>query len=194
MSGAASSFAGRGRSERPISRTKRWKLALARPNLSCLSPVCWLFRLRSVEPPQCKMPAFRDTADRRARSPSVRGAFIKAPCPRRALPPTSPSPLAQPSCVPLPPPPLPTTNLLDRGTPASLVAAPLHHTSDLAPDPRTCCLTFAFTSAADPGCTAATPSINRPSLRHLPARRHHHQSHCNHRSGIAVSTLLEKPY
>lgn len=48
MSGAASAFAGRGRSERPIFRTK---LALGSPNLSCLSPVCWLFRLRSVEPP-----------------------------------------------------------------------------------------------------------------------------------------------
>jgi hypothetical protein len=102
--------------------------------------------------------AFRDTADLRARSPSVRGAFIKTPCPRRALPPTSPSPLAQPSCVPLPPSTLPTTHFLDRGTPASLVAAPFDHPPDLTPDPKTCCLTFAFTSAADPGCTAATPS------------------------------------
>ena len=84
--GAASRFAGRGRSERPIFRTK---LALGSPNLSCLSPVCWLFRLRRVEPPQCKMPALSCHRRHRARSPSVRGAFIKTPCPRRALPPTS---------------------------------------------------------------------------------------------------------
>jgi len=45
------------------------------------------------------------------------------------------SPPAQPSCVPVPPPVPSTTHPVDRGTPTSFVAAPLHHPPDLAPEP-----------------------------------------------------------
>lgn len=130
MPGAASCFAGRGRSERPIFRTK---LALARPNLSCLSPVCWLFRLRSVEPPQCKMPVLSCHRRPSCEIPVRQRGFYQDPVPSPCLATYFTTPPVQPSCVPVPPPP---THFLDRGTLASLVAAPLHHPSDSHPSRR----------------------------------------------------------
>lgn len=59
--------------------------------------------------------------------------FYQDPVPSPCLATYFTTPLAQPSCVPVPPL---TTHFLDRGTLASLVAAPLHHPSDSHPSRR----------------------------------------------------------
>ena len=155
--GAASRFAGRGRSERPIFRTK---LALGSPNLSCLSPVCWLFRLRAVDPPQCKMPAFRVTAAIMRDPRPSEGLFYHDPVP-------SPVPchLLHTSSCPTILSATPSSSAFHYPQSLPWYSCESHRCApspptDLAPEPSTCCLTLAFTSAADPvfpGCTAATP-------------------------------------
>jgi hypothetical protein len=145
------------------------KLALARPspNLSCLSPVCWLFRLPTVDPtPMQDACPHRVTGqwapqNRRAPSPSLRPAFIMIPCPRRTLPLTSLLSLPNlTSCVSSTPPPRPPPSLTPRAypllrpwytcEPPTFVPSPRHHPTDIAPTPYSCCLTIAFTAAADP--------------------------------------------
>lgn len=144
------------------------KLALGSPNLSCLSPVCWLFRLRRVEPPRMQDACLRVTAAivrdprppegllSRTRALAVLATISYLFCQPSAQP-------VLPNCYP------PSTVVPSRPSPLR----PFTTHSALAPDPETCCLTFAFTSAAVPGRTAATSLFNRPSLRHLPATRHH---------------------
>ena len=83
--------------------------------------------------------------------------------------------LAQPSSVPLPPPAPSTTHNRSRGTPASLIAAPLHHPSTSHPSRRP-----AVSPSPSPPqqiqsslvAPPQPPSINSPSLRHLPLTRH----------------------
>jgi hypothetical protein len=109
MPGAASRFAGRGRSERPMvhspdracpEQPKHSRVSL--PFAGCFVCELWILPnarcLPFVSPlPSCAIPGRQ------------RGSFIMTPCPRQCLATYFIPPLAQPSCVPVPPPSVPPT-------------------------------------------------------------------------------------
>lgn len=106
MPGAASRFAGRGDLNAPWCSV-RTELALSSPNT-----LVSLSRLLVVSFASCGSSPMQDACLSCHRLPSCaipvrqRGSFIMTPCPRQCLATYFIPPLAQPSCVPVPPPPL----------------------------------------------------------------------------------------
>ena len=165
------------------------KLALDSPNLSCLSPVCWLFRLRSVEPRPMQDACLSCHRRHRARSPSARGAFIKPPCPRRAchhfiIPlsnpvPVPPSLLAQ--LLPTPRPWYPREHHRCAPSPPSSTQRPTHTpavspspslpqpTQVAQPQPR-CLIDPPCVTCQQPGIIRVTATIDLDRT-HCPSRK-----------------------
>ena len=139
MPGAASRFAGRGDLNAPWCPV-RTELALSSPNT-----LVSLSRLLVVSFASCGSSPMQDACLSCHRLPSCaipvrqRGSFIMTPCPRQCLATYFIPPLAQPTCVPVPPPPSPSaaTHCLDRGTPATFIATipPEHPTRRPAVSP-----------------------------------------------------------
>ena len=109
MPGAASRFAGRGDLNAPWCSV-RTELALSSPNT-----LVSLSRLLVVSFASCGSSPMQDACLSCHRLPSCaipvrqRGSFIMTPCPRQCLATYFIPPLAQPSCVPVPPPSVPPT-------------------------------------------------------------------------------------